>query len=716
MDVLKVLYKVCVFYVSMHISFNTAGDNELFGVQVHHPGKICGDEMCTCQGNYALCLNRGRRLTFVPDFKLDITNLNYTGNYLPKITDNTFNNLTDLKLVRLGLKSNSIMSCEPRSFSSLLHLRTLIICHEGLNTFSLMNCLSSVTKQLTGIILINLPLVDLYSLHFSKCMAKSNLNFFKIQEMNIIVYNHSIVSSFKKLQSVTIVRCKVTTVKLQYSASIENFRLIDNRLTQFPDICVNGSAMFPKLTDLNLDNNYINNLRPGQLSCMKALIKFSINENPLIIIESNIISSLPNIQYMSIGFIYSTGQLRVKPHAFSSHSLRHLSFRNNKIRFDNKSLSLGAFNHCTNLRTLIISSNYFTNTTEEMFEELFKSLTKIKKLSLTNNRLRFIPKIIPKQMKKLNVIYLAYNEITQIPDGFFDNLKSLKNLDMSGNHISRISKITFSEQILKNMQWLDLSNNPYSCSCDLLWFIRFLRVKNNSRIFRHFPSRYKCNAPDKEQHKYEITKSFISERICTLSSQISLGIIYVSVTFLLLLLTISIVYRYRWCLRYLIYMARFHQIRFRRLLNEGINYQYDVYLSCSDGDFDDFIFDEIVNKLEKDMGLRLYIPQRDGQGNKIEQIIINMDRSRKALLCISDRYAEDGFCEFEAGLAYEKYIIEKRDLMIVVVLKELAPRNVTKTIHKILAVNNYIKWDEENLELFWEKINTTINRVDDLVP
>ncbi|KAK6192077.1 hypothetical protein SNE40_003621 [Patella caerulea] len=114
-------------------------------------------------------------------------------------------------------------------------------------------------------------------------------------------------------------------------------------------------------------------------------------------------------------------------------------------------------------------------------------------------------------------------------------------------------------------------------------------------------------------------------------------------------------------------------------------------------------YDELVPRLGGNMGLRPHIPQRDGQGNKIDQIISNMDASRKVMLFISDKYVEDGYCEFEASFAYNKYINEKRDLMIVVVLKELGALNVTKTIHKILAVDHYIKWgwDEESLELFW---------------
>ncbi|KAK6191856.1 hypothetical protein SNE40_003440 [Patella caerulea] len=118
------------------------------------------------------------------------------------------------------------------------------------------------------------------------------------------------------------------------------------------------------------------------------------------------------------------------------------------------------------------------------------------------------------------------------------------------------------------------------------------------------------------------------------------------------------------------------------------------------------------------MGLRLYIPQRDGQGNKIDQIISNMGVSRKVILFLSDKYVEDDYCEFEASLAYNKYINERRDLMIVVVLRELGAMNVTQTIHKILSVDNYIKWgwDEESMELFWLKITTAINNMDDLIP
>ncbi|XP_050409771.1 toll-like receptor 2 [Patella vulgata] len=674
----------------------------------------CGNNsMCQCRKKYARCLNHGQDLDYIPSFKRTIEKLNFTGNYLPEINNNTFENITKFRMKYLGIESCSLQSCSSNAFTKLDYLDKLIISHENISISELMKCLSSVTKGLFSLGLRNLNLNPLPPDFFIP-MQDSKMLKLNMDDTNIEVYNQRVFRPLKHLRDIFVSRSNIHTVNLEYSPNIEWFSVVYNKIVEFPRFCVNGTSLFPKLSALIFDHNFIRHINRRQLKCLTSLTNLSISDNPIVSFESNLFSDLSVLHYLF--FEYNSAQsIQVQSYAFNSSSLRQLYFSNNKILFDGNHLSLNAFKYCEQLQTLFVSTNNLISTTDEMFDELFSTLKNLKTLSLGNTRITFVPRVISNHMRNLETLYLDHNHITGFQDGVFSSLGSLKKLDLSSNQISVINQNSFSLEWLNTLQWIDLSNNSYTCSCELLWFINFLKSQKLRKPFKN-DQYYTCNSP-KECLGKQIVKSPISGHKCAFSRLVLTSATYCSVALILLLLTISGIYRFRWHLRYMVYMARFHQKRYQNRLHGHQQYQHDIYLSCEDNDFD-IILDDIVPKLERDMGLRLYIPLRDGQGNKIDSIINNMDASRKVILCLSDNYARDSYCEFEASLAYDKYITERRDLMIVIVLRELSALNVTKTFHKILNVDNYIKWgwNDEGIELFWLKLTQSVRNLDDMIP
>ncbi|XP_050408577.1 toll-like receptor 7 [Patella vulgata] len=677
----------------------------------------CGDNMCQCKGYQALCLNNGHQLTYIPRFEQNITQLNFTGNYLPFIDNETFTNVTEFQLKILVLRNSSIQNCTRNAFNVLKFLRSLLIRYNTISSNELMDCLSGITKYLNHIFLEFIHLDKPWDLDLDNSMTDSKISNLHLQSIEIPHYNQSKLSTLKHLKNIEIFNSSLRMVTCDFSSTLKSLHLNSNQLFELPTFCVNDKAYFPHLNYLRLDHNNIQSIKPELLACMKFLKQFYIDNNRIILIESNTFSNLPKLLLVSIS--YNGPDMALQEFAFNSSSLKKLYLYDDDIYFVNgqKHVNEDAFKYCTQLEVLIVSSNHFRFTTSQMFEGIFSTLRNLRILSLAHGELKVLPSSIPKYLEKLEKLLLGRNNIINIKEGYFNNLKSLKNIEINSNKITTVKPNTFSLQFLKQVKGIDLSNNPFSCSCELLWFINFLKTSPIRKRFIRFPKEYICGSPTVYDGK-QLLQVRLSEHTCAITYQARLIIISVSAGIFLLVLTISVVYRYRWYLRYILYMARFQHVRYQRLLNGGENYNHDVYLSSCDADFDDVIYNDLVPRLEEDMGLRLYIPQRDGQGNMIDQIISNMDASRKVMLFISDKYVEDGYCEFEASFAYNKYINEKRDLMIVVVFNELGILNVTKTIHKILAVDNYIKWgwDEESVELFWLKITTAINNMDDLIP
>ncbi|KAK6194662.1 hypothetical protein SNE40_000258 [Patella caerulea] len=553
----------------------------------------CGDNMCYCKDNVAVCSGHQHLLTYIPKLPSKIKQLTFSNNFLPHIKYNTLSNVSSL--THLYLKANNLTFCSPVAFRNLTELQILGIYQEK----------------------------------------------------------------------------KITCGLLYY--------------------CLMG-VISPKFQELQL-------------------IRLTFIANPLHGLESNTFSRLPNLHTVFIND-NSGSSFRIRNYAFNSSSLLNLYLKGNANHAQH--LYEDALNCCANLESLDLSENHLYNQSNDYLNELFATLTNLKILKLSNTGIGSLPSAIVRRMPNLESLDVSYNHISWWTDDYFRNLKSLRTLNLASNQIATINQNSFSYGTLQDLSELDLSYNPYSCSCaNLLWFARLLKTKGFTKKLRVFPNKYTCSTPS-DWRGARIIDTPISDRFCLLTPVISLIITSVSIGLLLLLLAISLVYRYRWHLRYFVYILRYHHIRLMRFASEGRSYQYDIYLSCSEEDVD-FILENVLPRLEHELNLRVFLPQRDGIGNKIDSIIENMDASRRFILCVSNTFTVDHYCEFEASVAYERILSERRNLLIVILLEELGVVNVTKTIHKILKDNDYIKWglSEESIELFWLKLIQHLNVSDE---
>ncbi|MCJ8748444.1 hypothetical protein PDJAM_G00164950 [Pangasius djambal] len=73
---------------------------------------------------------------------------------------------------------------------------------------------------------------------------------------------------------------------------------------------------------------------------------------------------------------------------------------------------------------------------------------------------------------KLTELDLSYNLIAQLPHGAFSALSSLETLRLTGNQLQTIRNETFTN--LKKLKTLDLAENPWKCTQELLTLMKWL--------------------------------------------------------------------------------------------------------------------------------------------------------------------------------------------------------------------------------------------------
>ncbi|KAM8907693.1 uncharacterized protein AB9W97_004152 isoform 1-T8 [Spinachia spinachia] len=203
-------------------------------------------------------------------------------------------------------------------------------------------------------------------------------------------------------------------------ASLEELRLDNNRLSVMSDA---AWARCPGLLVLSLSNNSLGN---GSESLPDAVLSPLYNLRTLNL-DHNQLTSVPLGLPLSIKELYLKGNLIE-------------DFRG------------GAFNGISELGVLDLSTNRLTN--KGLLMESLINASRLESLNLEGNRLKKVPRHLPRSLKTLN---LEGNLISSVKKASFGTLKNLEHLGLARNKIFKVAPGAF--RTLPVLHQLDLCHN-----------------------------------------------------------------------------------------------------------------------------------------------------------------------------------------------------------------------------------------------------------------
>nr|KAG5694688.1 hypothetical protein BaRGS_010014 [Batillaria attramentaria] len=299
------------------------------------------------------------------------------------------------------------------------------------------------------------------------------------------------------------------------------------------------------------------------------------------------------------------------------------------------------------------------------------------------------------------------NKLSEIPDGTFDANTHLTKLSINDNKISVVREATFSKVVRSSLRKLDLSGNPFVCDCGLRWFQAWF-VAHRS-LFGHFRKDYSCN----NLPNIDVTSFYVADQACLLSQE-ALILIIVAVSLLLVVfITSSAVYHFRWDIRLVLYQAFRGQgdIR-RRHLEEG-NFRYDVFVSYDNEDLP-WVETHLLPELEGRLRLRVCDHHRDFIPGKhiLENIVDCVEASKKVMMLFSPNFVESPWCQFELKMCLQ-HVMDTDDMLVIILLEDVAPRDLTGSMRAVMNTVTYIPWsdEEEGRASFWGRIRLALHEV-----
>ncbi|XP_010393616.2 leucine-rich repeat-containing protein 70 [Corvus cornix cornix] len=267
----------------------------------------------------------------------------------------------------------------------------------------------------------------------------------------------------------------------------------------------------PKLCYLHLNNNNIKHLDPGIFEGLSNLHCLYLQNNQIAFLPRGLFSDLLSVRYLTLqrnrlsvlGSGTFLGMIR----------LQTLNLANNKISW----ISDSAFHHLENLAYLFLEGNNLTLVPSNAIGRLknlerlslshnpigsiqpfaFKGLNKLRYLSLKNVKLKCIAVNGFFGLNNLSQLILSYNDLENINSSTFTLLNNLMYLQLDRNKIATISNGTFKKmgqslkvlslafnnitelqpEVLKplvSLTHLQVSSNPWNCSCKMLGLLNWL--------------------------------------------------------------------------------------------------------------------------------------------------------------------------------------------------------------------------------------------------
>ena len=431
-------------------------------------------------------------------------------------------------------------------------------------------------------------------------------------------------------------------------------------------------------------------------------------------------------------------------HIVSMPSLEYLIFRNNFVRVlkqvtvsQNTSVKIdlsrnnmvsfaGSFdfiiqNYGFRLIGLCLSENRLGEELDKKGDQVFKYLTDLKRLDLSDNVLKNLPQLIFRNQFSLEYLILSKNSLMLLTFNI-SHLKNLLFLDLSENLLSQFG-IAFQSE-MESLKYhspnftIDMLGNPFQCSCGTIQSLTWMHHRQ-SMFYRY--DKYTCIYNSKL-----FTFNNMSRMLDLLNTECSQDLILKISASLLALFIVVIalsvfLYRHKWDVKFFCLRFITNRKAYQELQETDTEYEYDAFVSYHKDDrgwVRNDLYENIdMRKGEVDMTdqsrFRLCIHDRDFiPGEAIEENILKaIESSRKTIVVLSKNFLKSPWCEFELQIARKECVEKGRNLIIAVMLEPLSVEDkMSRSVEWLIRKNTYIEWPEDPLERnhFWEKLRAAL--------
>nr|XP_033799697.1 toll-like receptor 3 isoform X2 [Geotrypetes seraphini] len=631
---------------------------------------------------------------------------------LSSISNTTFSGLSMTNLTSLNLASNGLSVISNSAFASLPQLEHLIL--ENNHIFHL--------TPLTFYGLSNLK-----SLNMKKSLIGTNSSKFSI----------------------------IDDLSFHWLGRLEYLTMDDNC---FPEITPNTFTGLSSLKYLSLCNTDLKIITNKTFSSLfnSSLISLNLTKCGIVKLEEGAFSSLGSLQVLDMGLNEISQELRgyelkgldnIKMIYLSFN--KYLSLGKNSFTFVSSlrklflrrtalnilDLTYSPFHYLQNLTVLDLSNNNLANLGEDTLDGLhnlenlnlqhnnlarlwkrvypggpvlfLKHLVNLQMLRLDSNGLDEIPVNAFRGLSKLKYLGLGLNNLNFFPWSVFDDQTYLDILNLHKNLITSVEKPVF-ENVFKNLKKLDMSVNPFDCTCESIsWFINWINATNTSITGLNYE--YICNTPPK-YHGLFVTQ--FDNSACKDMAPFQ-AMCIINTTVILIFIFIVMLVRFQgWRIAFYWNVSVNRILGFREIDKVGEQFDYDAYIIHAKKD-KNWVMKHLIPLEES--SVRFCFDERDLEAGlpKLEGIIDNMKRSKKIIFVITQHFLKDPWCHrFKVLHALQQAIEQSQDSIVLIFLEDIPDYKLNQINLRRGMVKSHciLSWpaQQERVNAFHQKLKVAL--------
>ncbi|XP_052069773.1 toll-like receptor 4 [Mytilus californianus] len=349
-------------------------------------------------------------------------------------------------------------------------------------------------------------------------------------------------------------------------------------------------------------------------------------------------------------------------------------------------LAVDFFNFFPSLQKLVLQKADLRSVIpKERYSKLLYNMLNLSYVDFTGNGIELInTKLFTKQKRSLETLILRNNKLPYVPINVKDFPK-LSTLDLRSNKIEYFPESIMNEidealrQTERKHLMIYLFKNPVKCNCETLTFLEWL---NERKIFFDNVANYTCQYTDGSLTTTSWTyRNLQTIQVSCMAKTWLLISALLTFSLVVLIMIVAWSYKYRMALKYWYYNIR----RKYRILHDSDTEierrKYDAFVAYHQSDYK-IVKTKIVPFLEGKKGLSLCIHQRDFLSGLYiaDNIMDAMKNSKKILVLITKNYLESKWGKFELDMARMQIFQEDRNLLITVMIENIPPSKMPKSL------------------------------------
>ncbi|KAL4231233.1 hypothetical protein ACF0H5_008815 [Mactra antiquata] len=379
------------------------------------------------------------------------------------------------------------------------------------------------------------------------------------------------------------------------------------------------------------------------------------------------------------------------------------------------SISTDIFDNMTMLIQLNLTRNFFDRIiSEDVDGRLFRGLTSLLDLLLSDMKLRYLPPKMFKSLTKLRGLDLSNNFLTEFEVDLSDATQ-LQYLNLHRNFIKKL-EANVMDRLSTNADnfttYIDLSDNMLSCTCNDTEFIKWFY---ETKVYFVGYYSYMCTYNNEKTINMSANLDLSSRLEKDCADYTTLIFVILSLIILFFILTlVAIGYRFRWDLRYFYYSAKLRMNGKVPLIDrndENATFGFDAFVSYSRENAT-WVKNVIVPMLEEERNLRLLVHDRDFlAGNFVNDNIMGaITTSRKTLVIMSNEFLRSEWCLFEMNMARMESIKTGRNVICVLMKEQVVEDNIPLEIMDAIRRSTYIEYypNPERQAILWDRVKEAL--------